>query len=100
MPRKPLNIGMIGYGFMGRAHSNAYRKVNNFFQLEHQCVLQAVCARDAAKVKAFAAPAGPGGISIATPGDSAARCWQSIRPPRKSFGAIASRNRWIPGPCA
>ena len=29
-----LNIGMIGYGFMGRAHSNAYRKVNNFFDLE------------------------------------------------------------------
>ncbi len=25
---KPLNIGMIGYGFMGRAHSNADRKVN------------------------------------------------------------------------
>ena len=23
---KPLNIGMIGYGFMGRAHSNAYRE--------------------------------------------------------------------------
>ena len=28
---EPLNIGMIGYGFMGRAHSNAYRKVANFF---------------------------------------------------------------------
>ena len=54
MAKKKLNIGMIGYGFMGRAHSNAFRKVNNFFQLEHQCVLQAVCARDAAKVKAFA----------------------------------------------
>src|SRR6478735_1610293 len=52
--RKPLRIGMIGYGFMGRTHSNAYRKVNNFFDLEHQCVLQAVCARDEAKVKAFA----------------------------------------------
>ena len=26
MAKKPLNIGMIGYGFMGRAHSNAYRK--------------------------------------------------------------------------
>jgi len=28
---KKLNIGMIGYGFMGRAHSNAYRRVSNFF---------------------------------------------------------------------
>src|SRR6476661_3570101 len=51
---KPLNIGMIGYGFMGRAHSNAYRKVNNFFDLEYRPVLKAVCARDAAKAKAFA----------------------------------------------
>ena len=34
MPSKKLNIGMIGYGFMGRAHSNAFRKVNNFFDLE------------------------------------------------------------------
>ena len=51
---KPLNIGMIGYGFMGRAHSNAYRKVNHFFDLEHQPVLKAVCARDAAKAQAFA----------------------------------------------
>ena len=51
----PYRIGMIGYGFMGRAHSNAWRKVANFFpELEHRPVLQAVCARDAAKVQAFA----------------------------------------------
>src|SRR6266436_2918408 len=51
---KPLNIAMIGYGFMGRAHSNAYRRVNNFFDLEYQPVLKAVCARDKDKAKAFA----------------------------------------------
>jgi predicted dehydrogenase len=51
---KPLNIGMIGYGFMGRAHSNAYRKVSNFFDLEYHPVLKAACARDAEKIKAFA----------------------------------------------
>src|SRR5580765_8576443 len=51
---KPLNIGLIGCGFMGRAHSNAYRKVNNFFDLAYRPVLKAVCARNAAKVKAFA----------------------------------------------
>ena len=51
---KPVNVGMIGYGFMGRAHSNAYRKVCNFFDLEHRPVLQAACGRDAVKVKAFA----------------------------------------------
>src|SRR3954470_14709895 len=52
---KPLNIGMIGYGFMGRAHSNAYRSVSNFFDLQRRPVLKAVCARDAEKAKAFAA---------------------------------------------
>jgi predicted dehydrogenase len=51
---KALNVGMIGYGFMGRAHSNAYRRVSNFFELEHQPALKAVCARDPAKLKAFA----------------------------------------------
>jgi len=51
---KPLNIGMIGYGFMGRAHSNAYATVNHFFDLPMRPVLKAACARDAAKAKAFA----------------------------------------------
>ena len=51
---KNLNVGLIGYGFMGRAHSNAFRRVSNFFDLEYQPVLKAICARDEAKVKAFA----------------------------------------------
>jgi len=51
---KTLNVGMIGYGFMGRAHSNAFRKVNNFFPLEHKVVLKAACGRDGAKTQAFA----------------------------------------------
>lgn len=54
MTRKTLNIGMVGYGFMGRAHSNAYRTVGNFFELDRQPVLKAVAARDAAKARAFA----------------------------------------------
>jgi len=52
---KKLNVGMIGYGFMGRAHSNAYRRVGNFFSREYQPVLKAACARDQAKAAAFAA---------------------------------------------
>ncbi len=51
---KPLNIGMIGYGFMGKAHSNAYRKVNNFFDVEHRPVLKALCARNEQKAREFA----------------------------------------------
>ena len=54
MATKELRIGMIGYGFMGRAHSNAYRKVSNFFDLEYRPVLKAACARNAEQVKAFA----------------------------------------------
>ena len=54
MTKKPLNIGMVGYGFMGRAHSNAFKQANNFFQLQHAPVLKAACARDAGKLKAFA----------------------------------------------
>ncbi len=51
---RPLRIGMIGYGFMGRAHSNGYNRVNDFFDLEYLPVLQAVAARDPDKAKAFA----------------------------------------------
>ncbi len=52
---KPLNIGMIGYGFMGKAHSNAYRRVGDFFpELEHRPVLKAVCGRSKENAEAFA----------------------------------------------
>ena len=51
---KDLRIGLIGYGFMGRAHSNAYRRVNNFFNLEYRPVLKAVCGRERDKAQAFA----------------------------------------------
>ena len=52
----PLNVGMIGYGFMGRAHSNAWRQVSKFFPaLRHRPVLKALCARNAERAGAFAA---------------------------------------------
>jgi predicted dehydrogenase len=51
---KKLNIGLVGYGFMGRAHSHAFRTVNKFFDVGYEPVLKAVCARDAAKVNNFA----------------------------------------------
>ncbi|HEY3963265.1 MAG TPA: Gfo/Idh/MocA family oxidoreductase [Planctomycetaceae bacterium] len=52
---KPLNIGLIGCGFMGRAHTNAYCQANHFFDLAYRPVLKAVCARNAASAQAFAA---------------------------------------------
>lgn len=50
----PLRIGLIGYGFMGRTHSNAYRQAPKFFDLDREVVLQACCARNEDKIKAFA----------------------------------------------
>ncbi len=55
MATKPLNVGMIGYGFMGRAHSNAYRMVTNFFDVPQQPVLKVICGLVEEEAKAFAA---------------------------------------------
>jgi predicted dehydrogenase len=52
--KKPLNIGLVGYGFMGRTHSNAYKRVNDFFDLEYRPMLKSVCGRDEEKAEAFA----------------------------------------------
>jgi predicted dehydrogenase len=51
---KPLNIGLVGYGFMGRTHSNGYKRANDFFDLEYRPVLKAVCGRSAENARAFA----------------------------------------------
>ncbi|MEE8467843.1 MAG: Gfo/Idh/MocA family oxidoreductase [Planctomycetota bacterium] len=52
---RPLNVAMIGYGFMGKAHSNAYSKVNHFFpELERHPVLKCLCARNEEKARSFA----------------------------------------------
>ncbi len=52
--KKPLNIGLVGYGFMGRTHSNAYKRVNDFFEVAYRPVLKAVCGRTADGATAFA----------------------------------------------
>ena len=52
---KPLNIGLVGYGFMGRTHTNGYKRANDFFpELEYRPVLKAVCGRTAEKAQEFA----------------------------------------------
>ncbi len=60
---KKLNIGLIGYGFMGRAHSNAFSQAPHFFDLPYEPVLHTVCARNADRAKAFAARWGYQNIS-------------------------------------
>jgi len=54
MAKKTLNIGLVGYGFMGRTHAHAYHNAAQFFDLPLTPVLKAVCGRDGAKAKAFA----------------------------------------------
>ncbi len=54
MAKTPLNIGLVGYGFMGRAHSNAFRQAAAFFDLPFTPVLKAICARTNDRAQAFA----------------------------------------------
>src|SRR6202789_1222563 len=54
MARTNLNVGLIGYGLMGRAHSNAFLQAPRFFDLQYRPVLKAVCARNAERAKGFA----------------------------------------------
>jgi len=51
---QPINVGLIGCGFMGRTHSNAYRKVYSFFKPPYKPVLKAICDMNADKANAFA----------------------------------------------
>ncbi|MFG0329064.1 MAG: Gfo/Idh/MocA family protein [Phycisphaerales bacterium] len=52
---RPLNIALIGTKFMGRAHSNAWLKVNRFFaETPREAHMHTVCGRDANETPKFA----------------------------------------------
>jgi predicted dehydrogenase len=53
-----LRIGMVGYAFMGAAHSQAWRTVNRVFDLPLRARMVALAGRDTAKVAAAAARLG------------------------------------------
>lgn len=83
---KKLNVGLIGYQFMGKAHSNAYRQVNRFFDLPIEVGMHTLCGRTEPAVRAAADKFGWANvetdwrkvianpdiqiIDISTPGDS------------------------------
>ena len=52
---KSLNIGLVGYGFMGRTHSNAFLQAPRYFSLPMKPVLKAICSRNTDRATAFAA---------------------------------------------
>jgi predicted dehydrogenase len=84
---KSIGVGLVGYKFMGKSHSNAYRQVKHFFP---DCAftpeMTALCGRDEAAVKQAAIDMGWNGyetdwkklvtrkdiglIDVSTPGDS------------------------------
>lgn len=84
--KSELTVGLIGYQFMGKAHSNAYRQVNRFFDLPIQVRMKTLCGRNEAAVTAAAQTFGwekvetdwrkviadpeIDAIDISTPGDS------------------------------
>jgi myo-inositol 2-dehydrogenase/D-chiro-inositol 1-dehydrogenase len=57
-----LNIGLVGYGFMGRTHTNAFLQAPRYFDLPVTPVLKAVSARNQQRLEAFAANWGYGSV--------------------------------------
>ena len=56
--KKTLSVGLIGYNFMGKTHSNAWRQVSRFFDLPVALRLKTICGRTADKTAAAAAQFG------------------------------------------
>ena len=54
MAKRQINVALIGYQFMGKAHSNAYRQVSRFFDLDVEPVMKVLVGRSEHKVKAAA----------------------------------------------
>ena len=49
--RRTLAVGLVGYNFMGKAHSNAWRQAPRFFELPADLRLKTICGRNAAAVR-------------------------------------------------
>lgn len=54
MAARKMNVALIGYSFMGKAHSNAWRQVSRFFDTPIDPVMKVICGRTEPKVKAMA----------------------------------------------
>ena len=46
MSGKNINVGLIGYKFMGKAHSSAFSKIGMFFDASANITKKAICGRD------------------------------------------------------
>jgi len=52
--KRKINVGIVGYGFMGRTHANGFSQAPHFFDLPVEPVLKAACGRDEEKLRAYA----------------------------------------------
>ena len=52
--KNEIGVGLVGYRFMGRAHSNAYRQVGRYFDLELIPRMRAICGRNEEEVRTAA----------------------------------------------
>jgi predicted dehydrogenase len=59
MAKKTINVGLVGAGFMGRTHSNAFRQAGHFFKLDCEPTLRKLVDRKDIDL-----------IDIATPNDT------------------------------
>jgi predicted dehydrogenase len=55
MTKPKLKVAMIGSGFIGKVHSNAFRQVGHFFDLPYELHLKVICGRNRTKLEAAAA---------------------------------------------
>lgn len=51
MSKRKIRIGLVGYQFMGKAHSNAYRQAPRFFELDWEPELAVICGRNETALK-------------------------------------------------
>lgn len=55
MTKKKLRLAMIGPGFIGKVHSNAFRQVGHFFDVPYELQLKVICGRNRDKLQTAAA---------------------------------------------
>src|SRR5205814_9062898 len=53
-PKQTLNVAMIGHGFIGKVHSNAFHQVGHFLQTQYRSRQKFICGRDREKLDAVA----------------------------------------------
>src|SRR3954451_5243019 len=74
-----VRVGMVGYAFMGAAHSQAWRTVNRVFDLPVRARMVAVCGRDAGAGSAGAHRLGWGGARTARLGwEESSTDWRAL----------------------